>query len=216
VLPIALGTRSAVNSLLVIGAHADDVEIGGGGTVLRLLAEAPIKSVHWVVMSATGVREAEAEASATRFLEGVGDVALTIHHFQDGFLPYSGPAVKEAFEDLKLRCAPDLILTHRREDLHQDHRLVAELTWNTFRDHLILEYEIPKYEGDLGNPNMFVQLPEDVCATKIEWLLAGFPSQHHRRWFKADTFWSILRLRGLESNAPTGLAEGFHCRKMVL
>jgi LmbE family N-acetylglucosaminyl deacetylase len=216
VLPIALGNRPASNSLLVVGAHADDIEIGCGGTLLRLLAELPVKSVQWMVMSATGARAGEAEASAATFLDGVSDVALTICDFRDGFLPYSGSAVKEAFEDLKRRCAPDLILTHRREDLHQDHRLVAELTWNTFRDHLILEYEIPKYEGDLGSPNMFVHLPEDVCARKIELLLAGFPSQQHRRWFKADTFWSVLRLRGLESNSPTGFAEGFHCRKMVL
>jgi len=140
---------------------------------------------------------------------------IVIKKFRDGFLPYEGGLVKEAFEELKHEVSPDLVLTHARSDLHQDHRLVSELTWNTFRDHLILEYEIPKYDGDLGAPNVFVPLSESLCQRKIDALLASFPSQAGRRWFTEDLFRALLRLRGMECNAPSGYAEAFYGRKLV-
>ena len=202
--------------ILAIGAHADDIEIGCGGTILYLAAGGFPLHVTWVVLSAAGVREQEAVGSAAAFLKDVGQTTVVLKGFRDGFFPWVGAEVKEVFEDLKGEVDPDLVLIPRREDAHQDHRLVAELTWNTFRDHLVLEYEIPKYDGDLGSPNLFVPLPIGVCERKVELLLDGFPSQRDRGWFTPDTFWALLRLRGVESNAPSGFAEAFHCRKMRL
>ncbi|MGH7402859.1 MAG: PIG-L deacetylase family protein, partial [Candidatus Rokuibacteriota bacterium] len=157
-----------------------------------------------------------ARASAEAILAGVKTRNVQVKAFRDGFLPYQGAEVKEAFEALKQTVAPDLIFTHYRADLHQDHRLVSELTWNTFRDHLILEYEIPKFDGDLGSPNVFVHLDQALCRRKIDNLVRSFPSQADRRWFSEDTFRAILRLRGMESNAPDGYAEGFYSRKLIL
>lgn len=202
--------------LLALGAHADDIEIGAGGTVLRLAAEGRLASVTWVVFSGTPERAAEARASAALFLAGVEQRRVEVAGFTDGFLPWAGDQVKRLFERLKGEVRPDLVLTHRRADAHQDHRLLAELTWNTWRDHLVLEYEIPKYDGDLGQPNVFVTLDRSRCERKIELLLEHFSSQRDRRWFTEDTFWSILRLRGLESNSPSTYAEAFHARKLVL
>ena len=206
----------AVRRLLVLGAHPDDIEIGCGGTLLRLVRELGPLEVRWLVLSGDGERAQEAVDSAEAFLGRGHDSQVEVRSFRDGFFPWEGAAIKEAFEELKGGFAPDLILAPRRDDAHQDHRLVAELTWNTFRDHLILEYEIPKYEGDLGAPVLFVPLDEATAARKVELLLADFPSQLHRPWFRADTFWSVMRLRGLESNSPTGYAEGFDVRKVVL
>jgi LmbE family N-acetylglucosaminyl deacetylase len=202
--------------VLAIGAHADDIEIGCGGTILRLAAERQTLAVDWVVLSGAGERVGEATDSAAAFLDGAAEPRIAIERFRDGFFPYSGGAVKECFERLKSEVAPDVIFTHRLEDRHQDHRLVAELTWNTFRNHLILEYEIPKYEGDLGHPNLFVPLTTEHCERKIELLRKGFPSQSGRSWFSDDTFWATLRLRGVECNASTRYAEAFHARKLVL
>jgi LmbE family N-acetylglucosaminyl deacetylase len=202
--------------VLAIGAHADDIEIGCGGTLLRLAAAYPAPEVYWVVLSATGERAAEARASADAFLEGAGRRTVVLREFRDGFLPYQGGAVKEFFEGLKREIAPDLILTHDRGDLHQDHRLLGELTWNTFRDHLILEYEIPKYDGGLGTPNVFVPLDAATCRRKVDALLRHFPSQRSKRWFTADLFLALLRLRGMEANAPDGYAEAFYARKLLL
>jgi LmbE family N-acetylglucosaminyl deacetylase len=202
--------------VLVVGAHADDIEIGCGGTILRLVAEHPGLSVDWVVLSGVGERGGEAAESAAAFLDGAAETRVTVERFRDGFLPYTGGAVKELFERLKSQVTPDLILTHRLEDRHQDHRLVAELTWNTFRNHLILEYEIPKYEGDLGHPNLFVPLAPEHCERKVALLRKCFPSQAGRTWFTDDTFWALLRLRGVESNAPSRYAEAFHARKLLL
>jgi LmbE family N-acetylglucosaminyl deacetylase len=168
-----------------------------------------------VVLSAAGERAEEAQASAAAFLKQAPEHEVVLRDFRDGFLPYSGFQVKEFFEELK-RFDPDVVLTHRRDDVHQDHRLVGELTWNTFRNHLVLEYEIPKYEGDLGHPNLFVTLDRSRCERKIELLMEGFQSQRDHRWFTEDTFWSLLRLRGLESNSPTTYAEAFHARKVVI
>ena len=202
--------------LLAVGAHADDIEIGCGATILRLAAEHPGLSVDWLVLSGHGDRAGEAADSAAAFLAGAGATRVMVEGFRDGFFPYDGGAVKERFERLKTEVAPDLVLTHRLEDRHQDHRLVAELTWNTFRDHLILEYEIPKYEGDLGRPNLYVPVGQEHGERKVELLRKCFPSQADRSWFSDDTFWATLRLRGIECNAPGRYAEAFQARKLVL
>jgi LmbE family N-acetylglucosaminyl deacetylase len=203
-------------TVLCLGAHADDIEIGCGGTILRLLAERPRTVVHWVVASAHGVRVREARRSATRMLKEAAAHDIRIESFRDGFLPYEGTRVKEMFEELKARVSPDLIFTHRIDDAHQDHRLMSELTWNTFRDHLILEYEIPKYDGDLGHPNVFVPIPAAIRRKKVRLLMSAFPSQRQRRWFTEATFDGLMRIRGIESAAPDGFAEAFHGRKMML
>ena len=202
--------------LLAIGAHADDIEIGCGATILRLVAEHPGLAVDWLVLSGHGDRAGEAADSAAAFLAGAGATRVMVEGFRDGFFPYDGGAVKERFERLKAEVAPDLVLTHRLEDRHQDHRLVAELTWNTFRDHLILEYEIPKYEGDLGRPNLYVPVGQEHGERKVELLRKCFPSQAGRSWWSDDTFWATLRLRGIECNAPGRYAEAFQARKLVL
>jgi LmbE family N-acetylglucosaminyl deacetylase len=202
--------------VLAVGAHADDIEIGCGGTILRLVAEHPGLAVHWLVFSGLGERAQEAADSAAAFCDGAGETRVAVDRFRDGFLPYVGGEVKERFERLKAEVDPDLILTHRLEDRHQDHRLVAELTWNTWRDHLVLEYEIPKWEGDLGAPNLFVPLDRELCERKVKLLHEHFPSQAGRRWFTADTFMSVMRLRGLECNSPSDHAEGLYVRKAIL
>lgn len=203
-----------INRLLVMGAHSDDIEIGCGGTILRLINEYPGLQVSWIVFTARGARLEEARASANAMLARVACPRIVTHSFRDGFLPYEGAAVKDAFELLKQEFQPDLIFTHHRGDAHQDHRLVAELTWNTFRDHLILEYEIPKYDGDLGTPNVFVRLDSVLVDQKIEHLLRSFPSQRGRHWFTAELFRSIMRIRGMEGNAPSEYAEAFYARKI--
>jgi LmbE family N-acetylglucosaminyl deacetylase len=200
--------------VLAIGAHADDIEIGGGGTVLRLIEEYPGLEFKWVVLTSSRDRMNEARRSAEAFL-GSAAAAVELPGFQDGFLPYSGLEVKQFFETLK-PFAPDLILTHCRGDLHQDHRLACELTWNTFRDHLILEYEIPKYDGDLGSPNVFVPLDRRTCKRKAKCLQDVFGSQREKHWFEIETFLGLMRLRGMECRAPKGYAEAFYARKLVL
>jgi LmbE family N-acetylglucosaminyl deacetylase len=204
----------SVSYVLCLGAHADDIEIGCGGTVLRLVSQYPGAHFHWIVFSASGRRKEEAEASAGRFLRNARSQRVQVMAFRDGFFPYVGADIKEFFERVKSEANPDLIFSHHGHDRHQDHRLLAELTWNTFRDHLIWEYEIPKYDGDLGSPSVFVQLTREERRRKIDLLLAGFPSQATKRWFSEETFDAILRLRGVESNSPSGYAEGFYCRKL--
>ena len=176
----------------------------------------PNLSFHWVVFSSGGVRTDEARSSAAKFLEGAGKKSVVIRDFRNGFFPYVATGIKEFFEELKSQISPDLIFTHYKEDCHQDHRLLAELTWNTWRNHLILEYEIPKYDGGLGSPNFFVPLSEEVCKQKTDLLMQCFASQQTKQWFTKDTFRSIMRLRGIESNAPGGVAEAFYCRKLVV
>jgi LmbE family N-acetylglucosaminyl deacetylase len=216
-LELALGPRaSAPRHLLCLAAHCDDLEIGCGGTVLKLTEHPDPPAITWVVFTSTPTREAEALRSAEALLRRAARARIVIHKFRDGFLPYEGGAVKDVFEELKHEVAPDLVLTHYRDDLHQDHRTISELTWNTFRDHLILEYEIPKYDGDLGAPNLFVPLDEGVVRRKIEAILTGFPSQAGKGWFAEDTFRSMLRLRGMECNAAGRYAEAFYCRKLVV
>ncbi len=201
--------------VLCLGAHADDIEIGCGGSVLRLLETSSRITFYWVVFSANEIRKREAEESAAIFLADAKEKRISVKNFRDGFFPYAGAAIKEYFEDLKREVNPDLIFTHNRMDLHQDHRLISELTWNTFRDHLILEYEILKYDGDLGCPNFFVHLDESTCDQKIKHIFDVFKSQHDNHWFTGDAFRSILRIRGVESNASHGYAEAFYCRKIV-
>jgi LmbE family N-acetylglucosaminyl deacetylase len=208
VLRLELGARPL--RVLAIGSHADDIEIGCGGTLLRLAQDVEPLELHWVVLSADGERADEARAGAAAF-----GAEAEVLAFRDAFFRYGGE-VKEFFEELKGRFEPDLVLTHHDADRHQDHRLVAELTWNTFRDHLILEYEIPKYDGDLGTPNVFFHLSEAVARRKVELLLDSFPSQSEKRWFTEDVFTGLMRLRGMECNAAGGLAEAFYARKLSL
>jgi LmbE family N-acetylglucosaminyl deacetylase len=202
--------------VLALGSHADDIEIGCGGTILHLLRGHPDVEVHWIVLSGGRDRAQEARASAESFLEGAAQRRILVESFRDGFFPYEGATVKEFFERLKSEVAPDVIFTHQRHDLHQDHSLVSDLTWNTFRDHLILEYEIPKFDGDFGTPNFFVHLTEETCDTKIASLMTHFGTQLDRHWFTADVFRSLLRLRGMEARSPSGHAEAFYCRKIAL
>jgi LmbE family N-acetylglucosaminyl deacetylase len=213
---LTFGPSRPLARLLLIGAHSDDIEIGCGGTVLRLLEQYPGVSIHWVVLTARGTRLDEARASAEAMLTGAADRQIDIHSFRDGFLPYEGAAVKDCFEQLKLQVDPDLILTHQGHDAHQDHRLVSELTWNTFRNHTILEFEIPKYDGDMGFPNLYVHLSEEQVAYKVQHLDRFFPSQRGKHWFGEDLFRSLMRLRGMESNAPSTYAEAFYSRKLAL
>jgi LmbE family N-acetylglucosaminyl deacetylase len=202
--------------LLAIGAHPDDAEIGCAGTMLRLAGDGALAAVCWVVLSGQGVRAEEARASAEALLEGVPEKRIILRGFPDGFFPYSGAEVKAFFEELKGEFSPDVILTHQRHDLHQDHRTTCELTWNTFRDHLILEYEVPKYDGDMGAPNLFVPLDDRLCDRKVSHLFEQFHSQVVKPWFKEDLFSGLLRLRGMECQSPTSFAEAFYCRKAML
>jgi len=205
-----------ISSILCLGSHADDIEIGCGGTLLKLLAENPDIAVTWVVLSGNEHRREEARQSAEQFLERTGSKQIIIKDFPDSFFPYDGEPIKRFIHQLQQENAPDVVFTHRREDMHQDHRIVAEITWNAFRNHLIMEYEIPKYEGDLGQPNVYVPLEEPVCRRKIDSLLNAFPTQQTKPWFSADTFWALLRIRGLECHSPSRFAEGLYCRKMTL
>lgn len=202
--------------LLCLGAHSDDLEIGCAGTVLRWLAEVPQVHVTWVVLSAPGARAEEARRSAQALLQGAASVEVVLGDFADAQFPAELPRLKAFLGDLGRRTAPDVILTHRLEDRHQDHRTVAELTWQTWRDHLILEYEIPKYEGDLGQPNVYVPLSDAVARRKVAHLMAHFGSQRAKGWFAEATFLGLMALRGIECRAPEGHAEGLHARKVVL
>lgn len=201
--------------VLCLGAHSDDIEIGCGGTIMRLLEEIKEISVYWVVFSASKEREREAANSAHDFLDNAKQKKIVIKNFRESYFPYDGALVKEYFEQLKQEFSPDLIFCHYRNDLHQDHRLISELTWNTFRNHLILEYEILKYDGDLGTPNFFVLLSEELYQRKSKIIQHYYISQSNKHWFSGETFLSLGRLRGIESNAPSKYAEAFYCRKIV-
>lgn len=201
--------------VLCLGAHADDIEIGCGGTLLHLQKTLPGLRFHWVVFSAPGTRGREAAKAAELFAAGC-EKELVLKDYRDGFLPYSGGEVKNCFEEMKARVSPDLILTHWQGDAHQDHRLISELTWNTYRNHLILEYEIPKYDGDMGRPNVFVPLEAPLPDQKVNYLLEAFASQRAKPWFDRNLFMGLMRLRGMEANSPSGYAEAFHCRKLVV
>jgi LmbE family N-acetylglucosaminyl deacetylase len=202
-------------TVLCLGAHSDDIEIGCGGTLLHFKKAFPRLRFHWVVFSASGPRGQEAAKAAELFTSGC-EKQIVLRDYRDGFLPYDASEVKDFFEEMKGQVNPDLIFTHWQGDAHQDHRLLSDLTWNTFRNHLILEYEIPKYDGDMGRPNMFVPLDAPLYANKLDYLFEAFVSQRTKRWFDRDTFLGLMRIRGMECNAASGYAEAFHCRKLVL
>jgi LmbE family N-acetylglucosaminyl deacetylase len=202
--------------VLCLGCHSDDIEIGCGGTILRLIKEQPNCRFYWAVFSAIGSRKAEAQRAAEVFVGPERLEQLLLKEFPDGFMPFVGFDVKTAFEGMKKTISPDIIFTHSRRDAHQDHRLLSELTWNTFRNHLILEYEIPKYDGDLGQPNFFVPLEKGIYQKKVRYLLDAFATQRPKHWFTEETFLALMRLRGIECVAPSGYAEAFYCRKLVV
>jgi len=215
-LRLTFGSRNgSPRKVLCLGAHADDIEIGAGGAILRLCDQYDDLEVFWVVFAASGPRGAEARKSASVFLKKAYRKTVVVKSFRDGFFPFQGARIKEYFEDLKESFDPDVILTHNRSDLHQDHRFISEATWNTFRDHFILEYEIVKYDGDLGSPNFFVGLDAETCRKKIGAIMTCFKTQNNRKWFTEETFLSILKLRGIESSAKDAYAEGYYCRKMA-
>jgi len=204
-----------IRSMLCLGAHCDDIEIGCGAAVMRLLEENPGIDVTWVIFSANDTREAEARRSAEAFLGKAGGRRIEIHRFRNGYFPFAGAEIKDCFEALK-PVNPDLVFTHFRDDRHQDHRTLSDLTWNTFRDHFILEYEIPKYDGDLHRPNFFVPLSREIAERKVVTICDCFASQRTHHWFSRETFEALMRLRGIESNAPSGFAEAFYVRKACL
>jgi len=214
--PIFSQRSNSIRSVLCLGAHADDIEIGCGGTILRWLEEYDNLEFHWVVLSSGRRRKKEALKAADLFLQGASKKTVAVESFRDGFFPYIGTEIKEYFEVLKKRVSPDVVLTHYRDDRHQDHRLVSDLTWNTFRKELILEYEIPKYDGDLGQPNLFMQLSEKVCQKKVRYILDVYQTQIQKHWLTEDTLRAMLRLRGVESRSAGKYAEAFYCRKMLL
>lgn len=202
--------------LLCLGAHSDDIEIGCGGTVLRLIDDYENIIIHWIVLSEDGERGREAIISSNNFLKKTKKKNVILKNYQSSFFPFIGSKIKSFFIQLKKTISPDIIFTHYRHDLHQDHRLVSDLTWQTFRNHLILEYEIPKYDGDLGTPNFFVHLDEKISLRKVQYILESFESQSRKKWFSKEIFFSLLQLRGLESSSPSRYAEAFYCRKLVL
>lgn len=210
---MTLSFPPSAKNILCLGAHADDIEIGCGGTLLQWARTHPDLQVHWVVFSAEGKRAAEARASAKALLPKVKQKVL-VKQFQTSFFPFHGEKVKNYFESLKGSFAPDVVFTHYRDDRHQDHRLLSDLTWNTFRNHFILEYEIPKYDGDLGSPNLFVTLSDEIARQKVVHLCRFFQTQTNKHWFEEETFLALMRLRGME--CASRYAEAFYCRKLIL
>jgi LmbE family N-acetylglucosaminyl deacetylase len=210
------GAESRPKLVLCLGAHADDIEIGCGGTLMRLLETWPGAEVHWHVFSAPGPRRGEAMRSAKQWLATAGARTVKAWSFRESYFPDQWAAVKDAMEQVRASCEPDLIFTHWREDRHQDHRVISDLTWNAFRDHAILEYEIPKYDGDFGQPNVYVPLDETACRRKVKALMRNFPSQASKHWFTPDTLLALPRLRGIECGPRVQYAEAFHARKLVL
>jgi LmbE family N-acetylglucosaminyl deacetylase len=202
-------------NILCLGSHPDDIEIGCGGTILRLTEELRETQFYWIVLSGNEARSKEAFDSANLFLRGTTFKKIDIQNFRGSYFPFVGDRIKDYFEELGRSFSPDVIFTHYRFDAHQDHRIVSDLTWNTFRNHFILEYEVPKYDGDLRTPNWYVFLEESQVKRKIDNLIEVFKTQKVKPWFDAETFRSILRIRGVECRSPTKYAEAFHCRKIV-
>jgi len=207
--------RNRAPKILCLGAHADDIEIGCGGTILRLISEVAEAQFNWVVFSGDTKRAKEACQSANLFLKEACTKEIIVQNFRESYFPFVGGEIKDFFEKLRKDFSPDIVFTHYRKDAHQDHRLLSDLAWNTFRDHIILEYEIPKYDGDLGNPNTYVCLDETVVQRKVKSICEIYQSQSQKQWFSEDTFRSIMRIRGVESNSPSKYAEAFYCRKIV-
>ncbi len=202
--------------ILCLGAHSDDIEIGCGGTVMRLIQEYIQPEIYWVVFSSNRKRRKEAIESARSVLKNVNKKNIIIKNFRNGFFPFQGAAIKDYFESLKQKFDPDIVLTHYRDDRHQDHRTISDLTWNTYRRHLILEYEIPKYDGDFGAPNLFFEISRELCKKKKDLIMKYFGSQKEKHWFKEDLLYSIMRLRGMETGGASEYAEAFYCRKELL
>jgi len=213
--PLSSGEQP-VRRVLALGAHADDIEIGCGAALLALSRANPGVEVTWVVFAASGERADEARRSAETFLASAGNADVVVHGFRDGYLPHVGAELKDVFEELKARVEPDLVFTHTRHDLHQDHRAVCELTWNTWRRHLVLEYEIPKYDGDFGAPNVFVPVSRELAVEKARTVVEAFPSQQVKHWFDEELLLGVMRLRGMEAASESGYAEAFTCRKLSL
>jgi LmbE family N-acetylglucosaminyl deacetylase len=209
-------TKNMRPKILCLGAHADDIEIGCGGTILKLLDDFPQSEFYWVVFSGDYERTKEAKQSANFFLSKSESKTISLNNFKESYFPFLASEIKDFFETLKQKFSPNLIFTHYKYDAHQDHQLLSNLTWNTFRNHLILEYEIPKYDGDLGKPNLFVHLPDAIVQNKVKYICDIFRSQKEKHWFSEDLFKSILRIRGIESNSSSKYAEGFYCRKIVV
>jgi LmbE family N-acetylglucosaminyl deacetylase len=207
---------TSLHRVLCLGAHADDIEIGCGGTILKLLEVCPEVEITWVVLSGDACRAAEARRSFELFCGGAQRKELVQHSFRDSFFPAEGEAIKESLHALAARLSPDLVFTHHLQDRHQDHRAVAELTWNVFRGSTILQYEVPKWEGDLGQPNVYVPLERELVERKAACLLQCFPSQASKAWFDRETFLGLARLRGVEAGSPTRYAEAFHGDKLVV
>lgn len=211
-LQVPLGSARRI---LCLGAHSDDIEIGLGGTLLKLIERRSDLEIWWTVFSAPGYRAAEAAASANDFLSGIKNREIRIGPFRESYFPSEWPSIKDWFEQIKGQFDPEIVFTHFRHDRHQDHRVLSDLAWNTFRNHLILEYEILKYDGDVGSPNVFVPLSEELCIRKTELLLKHFKTQSTKHWFTSDTFEAMHRIRGIECASTTGRAEAFYCRKLV-
>ncbi|HEU0272991.1 MAG TPA: PIG-L deacetylase family protein [Candidatus Udaeobacter sp.] len=207
---------NGVKRVLCLGAHSDDIEIGCGGTLSQLIEQSKSLEFYWLVLCASPERTMEARRSANAFLMRARKKTIVVKSFKDGFLPYIGAPVKSCFEELKKAFTPDVIFTHCRHDLHQDHRLVCELTWNTFRDHFILEYEVPKYDADLRSPNFFVPLSDAQARKKVNNLMRYFTTQRNKHWFREELFYGLMRLRSAEAASPTCYSEAFYCRKAVL
>jgi LmbE family N-acetylglucosaminyl deacetylase len=202
--------------VLVLGAHSDDIEIGCGATLLSWISSTAPIEVKWVVFSAHAERETEARESAADFLHGAARSTITVLHHRDGYFPSEFAAIKDGFEQLKHEFQPDIVLTHYRDDRHQDHRIISDLTYNSWRDHLVLEYEVPKYDGDFGRPNCYTPVSSELAQLKIDKLMTHFSTQRSKRWFSPDTFHGLMRLRGIESGSTSGLAEAFFARKILL
>jgi LmbE family N-acetylglucosaminyl deacetylase len=207
---------NSISNVLCLGAHCDDIEIGAAGTVMELLSRNPDVHVDWIVFSSTPTRAPEARQCGDLVLAQARSRTIEVLEFEERYFPYNGSEIKRYFDKLAEACSPDIVFTHFLYDRHQDHRILCEITWNTFRDHLICEYEIPKYEGDLGRPSLFSPLSKGSVERKIQVITDTFQSQHGKSWFSADVFRATMRLRGIESNAPSGYAEAFHCRKMLI
>ena len=211
---LEMSFEASPQTILCLGAHSDDIEIGCGATLLKLIEKYDNIHIKWIVFSARGQRAIEAQKSAKLFLKGVESKDIEVKSFKDGFFFYDGKEIKLYFEELKTNIKPDIIFTHYRHDLHQDHRLICELTWNTFRNHLVLEYEIPKFDGDLGSPNFFFHVTREECDRKVQYLMSAFESQKSKHWFSEELFQALLRIRGMESSSPSDFAEAFYCRKL--
>ncbi len=200
-------------SVLVVGAHPDDIEIGAGGTLLNLSDSQPGLRVHYVVLTGTPQRQEEARAAAESFLSGA-DLTVDLHALPEGRLPAVWADVKDVLEDVARTCAPDLILAPSSHDAHQDHRTIGEIIPTVFRDGLSLSYEIPKWDGDFGRPSLYVALSSQTARRKVELLHKCYPSQSARDWWDDEVFLGLARLRGMECRA--GYAEGFTCSKATL